>query len=73
MEHNMLKNVWPTVAPLVSCTKVVMLCPADLVFRGWISLGTSQPKGPHPHPKDAMKTHTFSKHTHSWWGASYHQ
>lgn len=56
MEHNMLKNVWPTVAPLVSCTKVVMLCPADLVFRGWISLGTSQPKGPHPHPTPTQRT-----------------
>ncbi|CAA7402780.1 unnamed protein product [Spirodela intermedia] len=31
-------------------TQTTMLCPADLVSRGKISLGTSHPSGPHDHP-----------------------
>jgi hypothetical protein len=44
--HNMSKKVWVTVAPETSCVKTVMDCPAERVLRGWISEGTSQPKGP---------------------------
>ncbi|CAD5197855.1 unnamed protein product, partial [Musa acuminata subsp. malaccensis] len=36
-------------------TETVMLCPADLVSSGNISLGTVQPSGPHDHPKAATK------------------
>lgn len=32
-------------------TATVMLCPADLVSNGNISLGIVQPSGPHDHPK----------------------
>ncbi|KAK9149538.1 hypothetical protein Scep_008295 [Stephania cephalantha] len=36
-------------------TATVMLCPADLVSRGNISLGTVHPSGPHDHPNAATK------------------
>ena len=38
-------------------TETVMLCPADLVSNGNISLGTVHPSGPHDHPKAITKRH----------------
>lgn len=36
-------------------TATVMLCPAERVSSGKISLGTVHPKGPQDHPKAATK------------------
>ena len=33
-----------------------MPCPAERVSSGWISDGTSHPRGPHDQAKDAMNT-----------------
>lgn len=63
MEHSILRKVWPTVAPPMSCTKVVMLWPAERVLRGWISLHTSQARGPHPHANPAMNMQTCRQPT----------
>ncbi|KAI4380601.1 hypothetical protein MLD38_006774 [Melastoma candidum] len=38
-------------------TATVMLCPADLVSNGNISLGTVHPSGPHDHPNAKTKRH----------------
>jgi hypothetical protein len=36
-------------------TATLMPWPAERVSRGWISEGTSHPKGPHDHANDEMK------------------
>lgn len=46
---------WPITKVKKRFTATVILCPADLVSRGNISLGTVQPSGPHDHPKPATK------------------
>ena len=45
-EQSMRRKVCVTVAPDTSCVNTVMDCPAERVLRGWISEGTSQPRGP---------------------------
>ena len=39
-------------APDTSSVKTVILWPADLVFKSWISEGTSHPMGPQAKPKE---------------------
>ena len=36
-------------------TATLMPCPAERVSRGWISEGTSHPRGPHDQAKEEMK------------------
>lgn len=38
-------------------TETVMLCPADRISKGKISLGTSQPSGPHEYANAFTNTH----------------
>ena len=64
MEQSMLRKLCPTVAPPVSCTKVVMLWPADRVFSGWISLHTSQASGPQPQANPLMNMQTCRPEVH---------
>ncbi|GMP60285.1 hypothetical protein CsSME_00023214 [Camellia sinensis var. sinensis] len=46
---------WPMAKVKRRLTATVMLCPADLVSSGNISLGTVHPSGPQDHPKAATK------------------
>lgn len=40
---------------------VLMEVPVLRVSSGWISLGTSQPKGPHDQAKPVIKTHMVTR------------
>lgn len=54
-EHNIARKDWAMMNVNMRLTHTVMLCPADRVSCGNISLGTSQPRGPQDHPNAAMK------------------
>ncbi|GER41540.1 exodeoxyribonuclease 7 large subunit [Striga asiatica] len=51
--HSMERKSWPMMKVKNIFTETLMDCPADLVSSGWISLGTSQPRGPHDHANAA--------------------
>lgn len=48
--HNRERKDWPIMNVKKRFTATVMLCPADRISNGNISLGTVQPRGPHDHP-----------------------
>ena len=46
MWQSMLRKNWPMTKVKNMLTETLMACPADLISRGQISLGTSHPSGP---------------------------
>lgn len=57
-EQSRDKKDWAMAKVKSRFTATVMLCPADLVSSGNISLGTVQPSGPQDHPNAATNRHT---------------
>lgn len=53
MRHSKVRKAWPIMKVKNMFTDTLMLCPADRISRGKISLGTNQPSGPHDHAKPA--------------------
>jgi len=53
--HRRNRKDWAMMKVNSRFTATVMLCPAERVSNGNISLGTVQPSGPHDHPKAATK------------------
>lgn len=49
--HNMVRNTCAMTKVTNMFTDTLMLCPADLISSGKISLGTNHPNGPHDHAK----------------------
>lgn len=47
--HNMSRKIWAMIKVKNMLTDTFMLCPADRISRGEISLGTSHPNGPQDH------------------------
>jgi hypothetical protein len=46
MPHSMLRNTWLIKKVPAKFTHALSAVPAGRVSRGWISVGTSQPRGP---------------------------
>jgi len=55
--HNERRKHCATAAVKKRLTQTTRLCPADLVSRGKISLGTNQERGPHDQPYATTNAH----------------
>jgi hypothetical protein len=56
-EHRRVRNTCAIMKVKRRFTATVILCPADRISNGNISLGTVHPSGPHDHPKARTNRH----------------
>lgn len=64
--QSIVKNVWDNKKPAAKLVAMLMLCPVVRIFIGNISLGTSQERGPHEHPKPATYRHIRTSTSMPW-------